>query len=141
MLRIVLDANIYISALIKNNGVAHRLFQNNRKNPQFIFIISDVIIDELKRVLGYPKVRKLIKLNDEEIEEYISCLKIEGEYVDPPIKLEVVKNDKSDNIYFEAAVTSKANYIVSGDNHLLVLKNYEGISILTLKDFYDMLPY
>ncbi|MDP3765803.1 MAG: putative toxin-antitoxin system toxin component, PIN family [Nanoarchaeota archaeon] len=61
------------------------------------------------------------------------CIIIETEE-----KLEIVKEDPSDNIIMESAVEGKADFIVSGDQHLLKLKEYKGIKILTPREFLDL---
>ena len=51
-------------------------------------------------------------------------------YVDPEVELEVVENDPDDNRVLECAVAAEANYIISGDKHLLDLGEYQGIEVL-----------
>jgi len=53
------------------------------------------------------------------------------------IKIEIIKDDPDDNKFTECAVTNKADYIISGDNHLLNLREYGNIKILSPKEFLD----
>jgi uncharacterized protein len=55
----------------------------------------------------------------------------------PDIALEVVRDDPDDNRVLECAVTGRADYVVSGDRHLLRIGAYEGIPILTVRQFMD----
>lgn len=58
--------------------------------------------------------------------------------VKPTVILEVIKDDADDNRVLECAAAGEANYIVSGDRHLLTLSSYEGIPILTVRQFMDV---
>lgn len=59
--------------------------------------------------------------------------------VNPGIKLDVIKSDPDDNKILECAVACGAEYLVSGDAHLLGLKEYTGIKIITPKAALDIL--
>lgn len=54
-----------------------------------------------------------------------------GKLVDPKEKIDVIKNDPTDNMFLDAAVEGKADFIVSRDNDLLKLKNFRGIEIIS----------
>ncbi len=56
-------------------------------------------------------------------------------FVDTPAKLDIVKEDPADNVILGCAVTAKADFIVSGDEHLLSLVNVDGTRIVTANDF------
>ncbi len=58
--------------------------------------------------------------------------------VEPEEEVNIVKDDVSDNKFVEAAVIGKADYIITQDNHLLKIKEFKGIKILTPKDFLDI---
>ena len=55
-------------------------------------------------------------------------------------KTDRLKTDPDDNKFLACALEAKADFIVSGDNHLLELKHYQGIQIITAKIFVDKLP-
>lgn len=57
--------------------------------------------------------------------------------VQPDRVLDVVKDDPDDNRVFECAWTGRADYVVSGDRHLLRMGSYEGIPIVTVRKFLD----
>ena len=62
-----------------------------------------------------------------------------AKFVIPSEAIAAIESDPSDNKFLEAALAGKAKHIVSGDNHLLELKTYRGISILTAREFLDKL--
>lgn len=55
--------------------------------------------------------------------------------VEPQTKLDVVKDDTDDNMFIECAVECGAGYIISGDRHLLSLREYNNIKIITVSEF------
>ncbi|GAJ01716.1 unnamed protein product [marine sediment metagenome] len=72
-----------------------------------------------------------------EIKELLNLFKRKVNILYKPItiKIALVKNYPDDNKFIECAVTNKADYIISGDNHLLSLREYENIKILSPKEF------
>lgn len=60
--------------------------------------------------------------------------------VEPVEKLNIVKEDPDDNMVLECAKAGKVDYIVSNDKHLLKLKEFEGIKIVTPKEFLQIFP-
>ena len=63
--------------------------------------------------------------------EFAALISRQAVLVKPEEKLDVIVSDESDNRYVECAVAGNAQYIVTGDEHLLALGEYEGIAILT----------
>jgi putative PIN family toxin of toxin-antitoxin system len=61
-------------------------------------------------------------------------------HVHPTEALDVIQDDPDDNRILECAIAAQAGFIVSGDNHLLQLGRFRGISILKVADFMALLP-
>src|ERR1700733_15993256 len=103
--RIVLDANIYVSTLIKPSSPPGMVFRHLVENHEFELVISEDILNELKRVLFYPKVRKYIKKSDHDIQMWLDALVVQAFL--PTIRFsykEFVKDDPDDDIYIIAAL-------------------------------------
>jgi len=81
--------------------------------------------------LEYPK----LKFKEEQKTEFRSLISDNATFVQPTISLEVIKEDPSDNIVLECAVAPKANFIVTGDEHLLALREYKGTRIVSPSSF------
>ncbi len=62
-----------------------------------------------------------------------------SQIIQPRTKVDAVKEDPTDNKFLEAAMEADADYIVSGDKHLLKLKEFSGIKIVKAKQFLEML--
>jgi len=122
--KVVLDTNVFVSILKK--GRLRRIL-NLWLDEKFDLVTSDEIIKEL---LKRPK----FNFSLDEIEELGDLLFEKALVYNPQIKLNVC-TDANDNKFVECAVEGKADGIVSGDPHLLELKEYRGIKILSPAEF------
>jgi len=128
-LRVVLDTNVYISAILFGGKCEEILKLANL--GLFEIVISKKIIDEIKSVL-----MEKFYWPDKQIAEAIKYIKETTSIVNPEISLTIVKEDYADNKIIECAVASNATYIVTGDrHHLLPIKEYEGIKIVSPMEF------
>ena len=128
-MKVVLDANVYVSSLINTQGNPKRIMERWKQN-QFDVLVSASIIDEIGRVLRYPRIVKRHKQDEGAIQSFLELLSSQAVMVEPTIVVDAIKIDESDNRYLECAVEGKARYIISGDKHLLDLGEYRGIVIL-----------
>ena len=94
-------------------------------------MLSAEILDEV-----VDKLRNKFKFPEESIQELIDILMTYCHITDVTSKFDVVR-DKKDNKIVECAFDSKADYIVTGDPDLLVLKKFRGIKIITATEFLE----
>ena len=139
MLRAVLDANVMISAVIQPKGASGRILRSLLERNSFELIVSPAILAEVRRSVSYPKVRKYIKTSDEDIDLWFASMELIAQPVDGNLRIHAVAADPDDNKYVEAAVEGLAQFVVTGDKHLLSLKSYENIRIITPRVFVDLL--
>jgi putative PIN family toxin of toxin-antitoxin system len=122
------DSNIYVSAL--NFGGVPLEFLNAARAGYFRLIISESLIAETSNVLrgkfGWPE-----NLTKDAIAELLNFAVL----VTPTETIDYLKTDPDDNRVLECAVASDSRYVVSGDKHLLVLGEYQGIRILKVTEF------
>ncbi len=137
-MKVVLDANIYVSSLINTQGNPKRIMEGWEQN-KFDVLVSASIIDEVGRVLRYPRIVKRHRQGEEAIQRFLELLSSQAVMVEPTEVLDVVKEDQSDNRYLECAIEGKAQYIISGDKHLLELGEYKGIIVLPPAAFMTLL--
>jgi putative PIN family toxin of toxin-antitoxin system len=137
-MRIVLDANVLVSALISVKGTPARLLAYWQEG-KFDVVVSPAMLQELERVLHYPRLQQQHHLPEEEIQRFLRFLRAQAIEVDPSEEIAIVERDPTDNRYLECALAGDAQYIVSGDGHLLGLKEYRGIRILTPMEFVTLL--
>jgi putative PIN family toxin of toxin-antitoxin system len=132
-MKVVLDINVLISALLWH-GPPHDLLKLIEKGAFTLCVTSDMLTD-LMQVLARPKFfDRIEKLKTSCSELLIGVVDIAELYPDRKIS-RVVKNDPDDDNILSCARTSGAKHIVTGDPHLLDLKNWCGISILTPRRF------
>ncbi len=124
MLKFVLDTNVFVSALMSKRGNPALLLDRVKKS--YTLSISKDILSELKDVIS----REKFGYTEEEVNTFIDAIISFSEIVNPEIEIDVIKADPDDNKILECAVTSGASYIVSGDKHLLDLKEYGKIKII-----------
>lgn len=126
-MKIVLDTDTLVSA-IGWEGTPARILQACRAG-RFSVITSPQLLEELTRVLTYPKLRVVAQHPD--LPEILKWLHAPEQVVIPRRTVHIITVDPADNRVLEAAVEAKADVIISGDEHLLGLKIFEGIPILT----------
>jgi len=139
VLRAVLDANVIISALIQPKGASGRIVASLLEENSFELVLSPAILAEIRRALTYPKVRKYIKVSDEDLDLAVAALALVAQPVEGILRVDAVAEDADDNKYIEAALEGRAQFIVSGDRHLKSLKSYRGIRIVTPRTFLELL--
>jgi putative PIN family toxin of toxin-antitoxin system len=139
VLRAVLGANVIISALIQPKGASGQILTSLVDANSFELIISPALLAELRRALSYPKVRKYIKFPKQDLDLWVASIELIAQPVDGNIRVHAVAEDPDDDKYIEAAVEGLAQFVVTGDKHLLSLKFYENIRIVTPRVFLGLL--
>ncbi len=137
-MRIVLDTNVFVSALLSSKGAPPRILEHWQEMRVDV-VVSPAILDELERVLHYPKLRRRYSLPEEAIQTFLRLLTKQAILVTPDTELTIVKADPTDDCYLACAVAGEAQVIVTGDPHLLALGEYEGVQVLTPAGFLALL--
>ena len=132
MKRVVLDTNILVSSAL---GGALVSILEKWDTGAFTVIVTTDIVDEYFEVLNRPK----FELKQEIIDKVARYIYQFSEFVAPEEKIQSVQPDSKDDRFLEAAIAGNADYIVSGDNHLLNLKKFRSIQIITGREFLDLL--
>lgn len=134
MIRFVLDTNVLLSIALPRNRL--RSLVEAWQEGRCRLLLSSEIFDEYLRVLTYPKFRlppdHIKRILEQEVRPYAELIHVTSQ-------VNVITADPTDNKFLACAVDGHADVIVSGDRHLLVLKQYRGIAILTARQFLDSL--
>lgn len=139
MLRAVLDTNVIVSSAISKKGAPFLLTQAWHES-HFALITSESIIKETQRVLSMPKVKDTFHLTDAQIIRFVETLRKDSILVPGKTNVQgAIPEDPSDEMFLAAALDAKADCIISGDKHLLNLRSFQGIPILTPRAFLDYL--
>lgn len=131
--RVVPDTNVFISALLWT-GIPHRLLRLAEEG-ELTLVTTPEIMQELREVLGRPKFRLRIRTLQTSVAELMESLLSMVEVI-PDLPIEpVIKRDPDDDKVLACAVAAQADWLVSGDDHLLSLRRYKEIPIVTPGQF------
>jgi putative PIN family toxin of toxin-antitoxin system len=132
MKRVILDTNIIISSVL---GGALVLVLEKWDKGKFTVIVTTEIVSEYFEVLNRPK----FELTQDTIDKITRYIYQFSEFVVPEEQIRWIEDDPKDDKFLEAAIAGKVDYIVSGDKHLLALKAFRSIPILSGREFIDWL--
>lgn len=126
MPRVVVDTNVLVSALLHRGPTAQLLEAWQR--GRITLVVSREVVQEYLRVLAYPK----FQLTTEEVRFLIERHVIPYAHTVAVREVaSVIAEDPSDDVFLACAVAGRARYLVSGDHHLVALKTYRGVTIVT----------
>jgi uncharacterized protein len=131
VIRIVLDTNVIVSALVFGGVPRGVLELAEAGECQFFY--SEAIQTEVRRVLS-----EKFEWPQAILREALPVLWSMGELVVPRMTLDAVPDDPDDNRILECAVEAHAQVVVSGDHHLLALQKYKSIRIVTPRQFIEL---
>lgn len=129
-MNVVIDTNVLISGIFWSGNYSIQVI-DAWKNGEFTLITSAEIIAELVETLRDFK----IKMPEEMIQEWKDMLTNNSMLVEPLKMIKLVKDDPDDDKFVETALEGNADFIVTQDKHLLKLKDYQGIKIITPEEF------
>lgn len=130
-MQILLDTNIMISGLLSGKGPPGQLLQR-WLDGRFTLVTSQAQLDELRRALGYEKLRG--RINPAQVRDFTDNINVRA-IVAPSAPAVSFSSDPDDNPILAAAIAGHANLIVSGDRSgMLDLGEVEGIPIITARE-------
>jgi uncharacterized protein len=138
VLRVVLDANVFVSAYINPDGTPGQIVQSFLRDGSFELVLSEPIIAEVLEALAYPKVLKAARSKIDValwFEDLVVLSKLLGDDFEVPR----LSTDPDDDEYIACAVAGRATFIVTGDPDLLTVRQHEGLRIVTTRSFLDVI--
>lgn len=137
-MRVVLDSNVIISALLSPRGAPARVLAHWEAGT-YDLVSSPALMEELERTLNYPKILKYLQKADVDPAVFAARFRKLALMVDPDEDLNIIREDPADNQVLAAAAVGGASLIISGDQHLLTVKDFRGIQILPPAGFLILL--
>ncbi|MCM4161376.1 putative toxin-antitoxin system toxin component, PIN family [Antarcticibacterium flavum] len=131
--RVILDTNLWISYLITNSFTEIDEFI---QDGIIILVFSEELLDEFIEVAKRPKLRKFFATKD--VESLLTTFNEFAELIAIESQIDVCR-DKKDNFLLNLAIDGKADYLVTGDKDLLVLKKIDKTHILTYRELVEKL--
>lgn len=134
-MKVVLDTNVWVSALVFPRGTCDQLLQYFIQHPAIEIIASPFIVQEFERVL-----REKLELSSQEIEFALQTLRTVATLVEPKMRVRAVREKNSDNRILECAIAAEADLLVTGDTkHILPLKIFRDVPIRSPREVIDQL--
>ena len=132
-MKVVIDTNVFVSGIFWK-GISNRIIIAWRAR-KFDLVNSLMNVEELIKILKFFK----IDMSDEHIKEWVTLIVENSIIVDVVGKIKIVKDDPTDDKFIETALNGNADFIISQDRHLLDIKEFEGIKMVTPKEFLRIL--
>jgi putative PIN family toxin of toxin-antitoxin system len=137
-LRVVLDTNVLVSGLMGVKTPPRRII-DAWLDGRFGLVTSLHLVEELAHVLGYPRIAERIQLSRSEVDVILAALLSQAEVIPGRLALPGATRDPKDDTVVACAVEGEADYIVSGDEDVLVLGTYGGAAVITPRRFLEIL--
>lgn len=127
--KIILDTNLWISFLISRKFTQIDQLIDSKK---VTLIFSDELIGEFVEVVSRPKFEKYLSKND--IEKILNYFDQYGKLIKVKSTVKICRDEK-DNFLLNLSIDSKADYLITGDNDLLILDKIERTRIMNFTEF------
>lgn len=139
MMRAVLDTNVLVSALIRVRGKPSLIIP--QATIRFDWLTSEFILSEVADVLTRKHIQTKYRsqVTERKRAGYLARIRASAEMVEVETQVSAVPNDPKDNFILACAKDGRANFVVSGDRHLLSLVTFENINIVPPAQFLELL--
>ena len=134
--KLVLDTNIIVSSVISQRGYSAKI-RGKWQSGEVQLATSREILQEVEWVLNYPRIQKRHRWTPKQVSEFVKQIRANSVFVAKTRKVKAVEEDPDDDKFIECALAAKARIIITGDPHLLSIKKYKNISIVTPREFIE----
>jgi hypothetical protein len=131
--KVVFDTNVWISIAMEK--ILKDEF-SQVKEELTVYVSKDILL-EISKVLLYPKISEVLSNAGLTEKEILRAIEANSKIVKPELKLQIIADEAEDNKILECALASGADFIASGDKHLVKLGKYRKTRILTPREFFD----
>jgi putative PIN family toxin of toxin-antitoxin system len=141
LLRVVVDTNVLVSGLINPHGLPRQLL-DVWAAERLELLTSAELIDEAVRVLHRSRIRSKYGVTSERISDLQTRLERTATSVTPTTPVPLFSRDPKDDTFLAVALAGTADYLVTGDDDLLVLNGDPALTtlqIVTVRDFLAVL--
>ena len=132
-MKVVLDSNIFVSSFFWK-GNPRNVFDRVTNGQDELFI-TDEILEEITTVLSREKFNLSVK----EVEDYVNIIESYSIKIICKNDAEDISRDKDDNKILQCGIEGNVDFIVTGDDDLLILEKYMNIKIVKPKEYLDIL--
>ena len=138
-LRVTIDTNVFVSGIILERGFPYLILELWREN-NFLIISTQGLLIEVEEVLKRTKLTAKYHLTDKKINTFVNLFKRKAKMITPIPHLPVAIRDPKDAKIITCALGGKADYLVTGDKDLLILRSHpplQRLQIIEPKVFYE----
>jgi putative PIN family toxin of toxin-antitoxin system len=128
-LKIIIDTNLWISFLISKS---YNRIDDLIIDKKIRIVFSEELLSEFIEVIQRPELAKYFTKND--LEELLELFDFYGDFIEVKSRIKQCRDPK-DNFLLSLAIDSKADYLLTGDNDLLEIKEIGKTKILTITEF------
>ena len=128
-MRIIIDTNIWISYLISKRMKALDAFF---ERTDYVLLFSQSLLDELIEVTQRTKFKKYF--NQDDIYKVLKMLELKSELINVSSEITICRDEK-DNYLLSLAVDGKADFLITGDDDLLIIRKINHTEIVSYKEF------
>ncbi len=132
-MNVVLDTNVLISLSVWETSEAKKLLDELVHKNINIFSSEEIKFEYVK------VLRRDFELSDNRIEEMLEKIFFYIDFVEPAEKVDIVKDDPTDNKIIECAIASNSEYIITYDKHLLDIKKFRNIKMIKPKEAFQVI--
>lgn len=136
MAKVTLDTNVLISATFWT-GDSFKIMEL-AEQKKIECIISLEIIAEYHWVIQTDEILEKIKNKNLRMARIVQRVIDSSTIIEPTQRIDIIKEDPTDNKILECAKSGESDYIITNDNHLLRVKEFDGIKILTPSQFLNI---
>lgn len=130
--RIIIDTNLWISFLLTNDySKLDKLFSDE----SIVLLFSEELLEEFIEVAGRPKFKKYFSIRH--LESLLGQIRLQGEFISVTSAINLCRDPK-DNFLLSLAKDGQADFLITGDNDLLVLKKIDKTKILTFTEYLSL---
>jgi putative PIN family toxin of toxin-antitoxin system len=129
-LQFVIDTNVLVSSVLIKKSSSDAALKKARSLGSLLF--SEATFQELQITLSRSKFDRYVSLQVRS--EFIFRLRLESELVEILERVDLCRDEK-DNKFLEVAINGKADYLITGDNDLFVLRSFQDVKIITINEF------
>jgi len=129
-MRVVLDANQFVSAVLVPVGRPAQILAAWRAG-RFELVLSPAMLAEVHRVLLYPHLQRKHGWSETQVDDFLAGIAAAATLTPGALSVCAVPDDPTDDKYVACALEARAEYIVSGDEHLTRLERYQSVEIVT----------
>lgn len=133
-MRIVIDTDVWLSGLLLPGSLTGRIVRA-AATAEVSAVLSGPLLQGIRLALNDPRIRRRLRLSDDEIERFLTELQYIAEIVDISRRAARAPRDRSDDMVLATFLASGADYLLTGDKDLLALR--PALTILTPQEFYE----